>query len=52
MHGVRQLDTSALDLCYVAAGRLDRCYERGFSAWDVAVGILVLEEAGGKGTDY
>jgi myo-inositol-1(or 4)-monophosphatase len=50
--GVRQLGTSALDLCYVAAGRLDGCYERGFSAWDVAAGILILEEAGGRATDY
>jgi len=50
--GVRQLGTTALDLCYVAAGRLDGCYERGFSAWDVAAGILILEEAGGKATDY
>jgi myo-inositol-1(or 4)-monophosphatase len=50
--GVRQLGTSALDLCYVAAGRLDGCYERGFSAWDVAAGILILEEAGGLATDY
>ncbi len=32
MQGVRQLGTSTLDLCYVAAGRLDGCYERGFSA--------------------
>ena len=32
MQGVRQLCTSTLDLCYVAAGRLDGCYERGFSA--------------------
>ncbi|HEX2098512.1 MAG TPA: inositol monophosphatase family protein [Rubrobacteraceae bacterium] len=50
--GVRQLGASALDLCYVAAGRLDGCYERGFSAWDVAAGILILEEAGGRATDY
>jgi fructose-1,6-bisphosphatase/inositol monophosphatase family enzyme len=41
-----------LDLCYVAAGRLDGCYEQGFSAWDVAAGVLIVEEAGGKVTDH
>jgi 3'-phosphoadenosine 5'-phosphosulfate (PAPS) 3'-phosphatase len=41
-----------LDLCYVAAGRLDGCYEQGFSAWDVAAGVLILREAGGEATDY
>ncbi len=41
-----------LDLCYVAAGRLDGCYEQGFSAWDVAAGMLIVEEAGGKITNY
>jgi len=37
-----------LDLCYVTAGRLDGCYEQGFSAWDVAAGVLILREAGGE----
>jgi myo-inositol-1(or 4)-monophosphatase len=50
--GVRQLGSGALDLCYVAAGRIDGCYERGFSVWDVAAGSLILEEAGGTATDY
>ena len=50
--GVRQLGAGALDLCYVAAGRLDGCFERGLSAWDVAAGVLIVEEAGGKVTDY
>ena len=50
--GVRQLGAGALDLCYVAAGRLDGCFERGLSAWDVAAGVLIIEEAGGKVTDY
>lgn len=39
-------------MCYVAAGRLDGCYEQGFSAWDVAAGVLIVEEAGGRATDY
>jgi myo-inositol-1(or 4)-monophosphatase len=50
--GVRRLGSGALDLCYVAAGRLDGCYEQGFSAWDVAAGVLIIEEAGGKVTDH
>ena len=50
--GMRRLGSGALDLCYVAAGRLDGCYEQGFSAWDVAAGALILKEAGGEVTDY
>jgi myo-inositol-1(or 4)-monophosphatase len=50
--GTRRLGSGALDLCYVAAGRLDGCYERGFSAWDVAASVLIVEEAGGKVTDH
>jgi myo-inositol-1(or 4)-monophosphatase len=50
--GMRRLGSAALDLCYVAAGRLDAYYERGIHAWDVAAAGLVLEEAGGKITDY
>jgi myo-inositol-1(or 4)-monophosphatase len=52
LRGVRRLGSGALDLCYVAAGRLDGCYEQGFSAWDVASGVLIVEEAGGKITDH
>jgi myo-inositol-1(or 4)-monophosphatase len=50
--GMRRLGSGALDLCYVAAGRLDGCYEQGFSAWDVAAGVLIVEEAGGEATNY
>ena len=49
---MRRLGSAALDLCYVAAGRLDAYYERGGYAWDVAAGSLLIEEAGGKITDY
>jgi myo-inositol-1(or 4)-monophosphatase len=42
----------ALDLCYVAVGRLDGCYQRGIKAWDIAAGMLIVREAGGKATDY
>jgi myo-inositol-1(or 4)-monophosphatase len=50
--GMRRLGSTALDLCYVASGRLDGYYERGIWAWDIAAGALILEEAGGKATNY
>ena len=50
--GMRRLGAAALDLCYVAAGRLDGYYERGIHAWDVAAGALILREAGGEVTGY
>ena len=50
--GVRRLGAAALDLCYVAAGRLDAYYEKGLHAWDVAAGSLIIKEAGGRITDY
>jgi len=49
---MRRLGSAALDLCYVASGRLDGYYERGVYAWDVAAGALMVEEAGGRVTDY
>jgi myo-inositol-1(or 4)-monophosphatase len=49
---MRRLGSAALDLCYVASGRLDGFYERGVHAWDVGAGALMVEEAGGKVTDY
>ena len=49
---MRRLGSAALDLCYVAAGRLDGYYERGVKAWDIAAGTLILREAGGKATNY
>lgn len=45
--GIRALGAGALDLAYVAAGRVDGYWERGFKAWDVAAGILMVKEAGG-----
>lgn len=50
--GMRRVGSAALDLCYVAAGRLDAYYERQIFAWDVAAGSLILTEAGGRVTDY
>jgi myo-inositol-1(or 4)-monophosphatase len=51
-HGVRRLGSAALDLCWVAAGRLDAHVETNLAPWDVAAGRLILEEAGGKLTDF
>ncbi len=45
---VRRLGSAALDLCYVAAGRLDGYWELSIGAWDVAAGALMVEEAGGR----
>jgi len=49
-HGVRRLGSAALDLAYIAAGRLDGYWEMRLSPWDVAAGGLIAEEAGGKVT--
>jgi myo-inositol-1(or 4)-monophosphatase len=45
--GVRRPGSAALDLCYVAAGRLDAFWEFGLSPWDMAAGSLMIREAGG-----
>jgi myo-inositol-1(or 4)-monophosphatase len=52
VRGIRRGGSAALDLAYVAAGRLEAYWERGTYAWDVAPGILLVEEAGGRVTDY
>lgn len=49
---VRRLGSAAIDLCWVAAGRFDGFYEHNLNAWDSAAGFLILEEAGGKVTDF
>ena len=48
---VRRLGSAAIDVCYVAAGRMDGFWEEGLGAWDIAAGALILEEAGGRVTD-
>ena len=50
--GIRRLGSAALDLCYVAAGRLDAFWEEKLHPWDMAAGGLIVEEAGGRLTDY
>ncbi len=49
---VRRLGSAAIDLCWVAAGRFDGFYEHKLEAWDSAAGFLIVEEAGGKVTDF
>jgi myo-inositol-1(or 4)-monophosphatase len=50
--GIRRAGAAALDLAYVAAGRLDGFWEIGTMEWDVAAGILLITEAGGVITDF
>ncbi|MEC4893354.1 MAG: inositol monophosphatase family protein [Oscillatoria sp. PMC 1051.18] len=50
--GVRRSGSAALDLVNVACGRLDGYWERGIKPWDMAAGIVLLEEAGGKVSAY
>ncbi len=45
--GIRRPGSAAIDLCYVAAGRLDGFWEQGLKPWDTAAGALIVEEAGG-----
>ena len=51
-HGVRRAGSAALDLAYVAAGRLDAFWEFNLNPWDTAAGILLVTEAGGEVTDF
>ncbi|NJL48273.1 MAG: inositol monophosphatase [Leptolyngbyaceae cyanobacterium SM2_5_2] len=50
--GVRRGGSAAIDLAYVACGRLDGYWERGLSPWDIAAGIVLVREAGGRVTAY
>ncbi len=50
-HGVRRAGAAAIDLAYVACGRMDAYWEFGLNPWDVAAGILIVNEAGGRVTD-
>jgi myo-inositol-1(or 4)-monophosphatase len=51
-HGVRRAGSAALDLCNVAAGRFDGFWEFNLNPWDTAAGVLIVEEAGGRVTDF
>ncbi|GAB4344602.1 MAG: inositol-phosphate phosphatase [Gammaproteobacteria bacterium] len=50
--GVRRAGAAALDLAYVAAGRLDGFWEMGLKPWDIAAGALIIQEAGGVVSDF
>lgn len=49
---IRRAGAAALDLCYVASGRFDMFYEQQLQPWDKAAGMLIVEEAGGRATDF
>jgi myo-inositol-1(or 4)-monophosphatase len=50
--GIRRAGSAALDLAFVAAGRLDGFWEIGLNTWDMAAGILLIQEAGGLSSDF
>jgi len=50
--GVRRGGSAAIDLAYIACGRLDGYWERGLSPWDIIAGIVLVQEAGGKISAY
>jgi len=51
-HGLRRLGSAAVDLCYVAAGRSEGYFEYNLNSYDVAAGIILVQEAGGMVTDF
>ncbi len=51
-HGIRRLGSAAMDLAYVASGRLDGFFEYNLNPWDVAAGTFIVQQAGGKVTDF
>jgi|WetSurMetagenome_2_1015567.scaffolds.fasta_scaffold167267_2 myo-inositol-1(or 4)-monophosphatase len=51
-HGVRRFGSAAIDLAYLACGRFEAFFEYGLHPWDVAAGILLVTEAGGRVSDF
>jgi myo-inositol-1(or 4)-monophosphatase len=51
-HGVRRAGSAALDLCYVTCGRYDAFWEFNLNSWDTAAGVLLVQEAGGRVTNF
>lgn len=51
-HGMRRLGSAASDLAYVAAGRFEGFYEHALHPWDVAAGIIIIQQAGGRVCDF
>ena len=52
VQGLRRTGTAALDLCYVAAGRFDGFWEVALNPWDMAAGVVILQESGGRVTNF
>ncbi|MEO5600253.1 MAG: inositol monophosphatase family protein [Cyclobacteriaceae bacterium] len=51
-HGIRRLGSAAMDLAYVACGKLEGFFEYNLHPWDVSAGTLIVQQAGGKVTDF
>lgn len=51
-HGLRRLGSAAIDLAYVACGRFEAFYEYNLNSWDMAAGVLLVQEAGGIVSDF
>jgi myo-inositol-1(or 4)-monophosphatase len=51
-HGIRRLGSAAVDLAYVACGRYEAFYEYGLKPWDIAAGAFIVQQAGGKVSDF
>lgn len=51
-HGIRRFGSAAIDLAYVACGRLEGFFEYNLNSWDVAAGTFIVQQAGGKVTDF
>ena len=51
-HGVRRLGSASVDMAYLACGRFEAFYEYGLSPWDVAAAALIVQQAGGKISDF
>lgn len=51
-HGLRRMGSAAVDLCYVACGRFDGFFEYDLKPYDVAAGIIIIQEAGGRVSDF
>ena len=51
-HGMRRLGSAAADLAYVACGRFEAFYEYDLKPWDVAAGVFILQQAGGRVSDF
>jgi myo-inositol-1(or 4)-monophosphatase len=50
--GIRRMGAASIDLAYLAAGRFDGFWEIGLNPWDVAAGSLIIQEAGGRISDF